>query len=219
MSFYLTQSSRILCAYRNDDNYVLFFRLLRLYEGRQYREAASFLMKLPHYTLKTALPDIPVDLLIETLPHSLALLEALYSRLVELNVSDTKILRIEQVLWRIVHLISTSQDHFRPRIWCKLLVSLNRLSPNTKSTLISRRRALERAVEGLGKHGLVSSSQSSNSENSVTSNLIPLPVALKEELETRTEAYKLALHKIENLGKHAGTHKGKLSLSLCSDSQ
>ncbi|KAH0956310.1 hypothetical protein HN011_008082 [Eciton burchellii] len=182
-------------------------RLLRLYEGRQYREAAGFLMKLPHYTLKAALPDIPVDLLIETLPHSLALLEALYSRLVELNVSDAKILRIEQVLWRIVHLISTSQDHFRPQIWCKLLVSLNRLSPNTKSTLISRRRALERAVEGLGKHGLVSSSQTSNSENSVTSNLIPLPVALKEELETRTEAYKLALHKIENLGKHAGTHK------------
>lgn len=168
-------------------------------------------MKLPHYTLKAALPDIPVDLLIETLPHSLALLEALYSRLVELSVTDTKILRIEQILWRIVYLISTGQDHFRPRIWCKLLVSLNRLSPNTKNTLITRRRALERAVEGLGKHGLVSSSQTSNPENSVTSNLVPLPVALKEELETRTEAYKLALHKIENLGKHTGTHKGACS--------
>lgn len=165
-------------------------------------------MKLPHYILKAALPDIPVDLLIETLPHSLALLEALYSRLAELNVNDMKILRIEQVLWRIVHLISTSQDHFRPQIWCKLLVSLNRLSPSTKSMLISRRRALERAVEGLGKHGLIPSSQTSNSENYVTSNLVPLPVALKEELETRTEAYKLTLHKIENLGKHAGTHKG-----------
>ncbi|XP_012222782.1 uncharacterized protein [Linepithema humile] len=191
-------------------------RLLRLYEGRQYREAAGFLMKLPHYTLKTALPDIPVDLLIETLPHSLVLLEALYSRLVELNVSDTKILRIEQVLWRIVHLISTSQDHFQPRIWCKLLVSLNRLSPSTKSTLISRRRALERAVEGLGKHGLVSSSQTNSTENSMTSNLVPLPVALKEDLETRTEAYKLALHKIENFGKHAGTHKADQGVQAAS---
>jgi len=165
-------------------------------------------MKLPHYTLKAALPDIPVDLLIETLPHSLTLLEALYSRLLELNISDMKILRIEQVLWRVVHLIS-SQDHFRPRIWCKLLVSLNRLSPNTKSTLLSRRRALDRAVEGLGKHGLVPSSQTNISENSVTPNLVPLPVALREELETRTEAYKLALHKIENFGKHAGTNKGR----------
>ncbi|XP_036143013.1 uncharacterized protein LOC105839925 [Monomorium pharaonis] len=191
-------------------------RLLRLYEGRQYREAAGFLMKLPHYTLKAALPDIPVDLLIETLPHSLTLLEALYSRLVELNVSDTKILRIEQVLWRIVHLISTSQDHFRPRIWCKLLVSLNRLSPNTKNTLLSRRRALERAVEGLGKHGLVPSSQTNISENSVTPNLIPLPVALKEDLETRTEAYKLALHKIENLGKHSGASKADQGVQAAS---
>ncbi|XP_011174328.1 uncharacterized protein LOC105206534 [Solenopsis invicta] len=191
-------------------------RLLRLYEGRQYREAAGFLMKLPHYTLKAALPDIPVDLLIETLPHSLTLLEALYSRLVELNVSDTKILRIEQVLWRIVHLISTSQDHFRPRIWCKLLVSLNRLSPNTKNTLLSRRRALERAVEGLGKHGLVPSSQTNISENSITPNLVPLPMALKEELETRTEAYKLALHKIENFGKHSGTNKADQGVQAAS---
>ncbi|EFN72201.1 hypothetical protein EAG_12846 [Camponotus floridanus] len=191
-------------------------RLLRLYEGRQYREAAGFLMKLPHYTLKAALTDIPVDLLIETLPHSLILLEALYSRLVELNVSDTKILRIEQVLWRIVHLISTSHDHSRPRIWCKLLVSLNRLSPNTKNILISRKRALERAVEGLGKHGLVPSSQTNNSENSVTSNLVPLPVALKEELETRMETYKLALHKVENFGKHAGTHKADQGVQAAS---
>ncbi|XP_029172287.1 uncharacterized protein LOC114941462 [Nylanderia fulva] len=191
-------------------------RLLRLYEGRQYREAAGFLMKLPHYTLKAALTDIPVDLLIETLPHSLILLEALYSRLVELNVSDTKILRIEQVLWRIVHLISTSQDHVRPRIWCKLLVSLNRLSPNTKNVLISRRRGLERAVEGLGKHGLVPSSQTNNSENSVTPNLVPLPIALKEELETRMETYKLALHKMENFGKHAGTHKADQGVQAAS---
>ncbi|EFN84949.1 uncharacterized protein LOC105182734 isoform X1 [Harpegnathos saltator] len=191
-------------------------RLLRLYEGRQYREAAGFLMKLPHYTLKAALPDIPVDLLIETLPHSLALLEALYSRLIELNVNDTKILRVEQVLWRIVHLISTSQDHCRLRIWCKLLVSLGRLSPGTKNALISRRRALERAVEGLGKHGLVSSTLTSSSENSVTPNLVPLPVALKEELETRTEAYKLALHKIENFGKHAGTHKADQGVQAAS---
>ncbi|XP_077266928.1 uncharacterized protein LOC143899958 [Temnothorax americanus] len=191
-------------------------RLLRLYEGRQYREAAGFLMKLPHYTLKAALPDIPVDLLIETLPHSLTLLEALYSRLVELNVSDTKILRIEQVLWRIVHLISTSQDHFRPRIWCKLLVSLNKLSPNTKNTLLSRKRTLERAVEGLGKHGLVPSSQTNISENSVTPNLVPLPMALKEELETRMEAYKLALHKIENFGKHAGTNKADQGVQAAS---
>ncbi|XP_076240641.1 uncharacterized protein LOC143183101 [Calliopsis andreniformis] len=191
-------------------------RLLRLYEGRQYREAAGFLLKLPHYTLKATLPDIPVDLLIETLPHSLSLLEALYSRLADLNVSDTKILRVEQVLWRIVHLISTSQDDFRLRIWCKLLVSLGRLAPNAKSTLIARKRALERAVEGLGKHGLVASSQTNSSENGGASNLVPLPVALKEELEGRIDAYKLAVHKIESFGKHARSHKADQGVQAAS---
>lgn len=150
-----------------------------------------------------------MDLLVETLPHSLSLLEALYSRLVELNISDTKLLRVEQVLWRIVHLISTSQDHFRLRIWCKLLVSLSRLAPNARSTLVARKRALERAVEGLGKHGLVASSPTSSSENAGASNLLPLPVALKDELEGRIDAYKLAVHKIESFGKHARTHRGE----------
>ncbi|XP_031847387.2 uncharacterized protein LOC116433441 isoform X1 [Nomia melanderi] len=181
--------------------------LLRLYEGRQYREAAGLLAKLPHYTLKATLPDIPVDLLIETLPHSLALLEALYARLAELNVNDAKILRVEQVLWKIVHLISTSQDHFRLRIWCKLLAAVGRLAPNARNTLLARKRALERAVEGLGKHGLVPSSQSGNSDAVTAPNLLPLPTVLKEELENRIDAYKLAVHKIESFGKHARTHK------------
>ncbi|XP_035721614.1 uncharacterized protein LOC118441395 isoform X1 [Vespa mandarinia] len=181
-------------------------RLLRLYEGRQFREAAAFLMKLPQYTLKTALPDIPVDLLIETLPHSLTLLEALYCRLVELNVTDTKILRVEQVLWKVVQLLSNNQDHARPRIWCKLLTYLNRLSPNTKNILASRKKAIERAVEGLGKHGLVPSSLE-GSTNTTNSNLVPLPVVLKEQLEARIDAYKLAVHKLESFGKNTGVHK------------
>ncbi|XP_076630620.1 uncharacterized protein LOC143346429 [Colletes latitarsis] len=191
-------------------------RLLRLYEGRQYREAAGFLMKLPHYTLKATLPDIPVDLLIETLPHSLSLLEALYTRLLELSVNDTKILRVEQVLWRVVHLISISQDHFRLRIWCKLLASLSRLAPNARNTLIGRKRALERAVEGLGKHGLVPSVQTSNLENGGASNLLPLPIALKDQLENRIDAYKLAVHKIESFGKHARTHKADQGVQAAS---
>lgn len=185
-------------------------RFLRLYEGRQYREAAGFLAKLPHYTLKATLPDIPVDLLIETLPHSLSLLEALYSRLLELNVNDGKMLRVEQVLWRIVHLISLSQDHFRSRVWCKLLVSLNGLAPNAGGMLAARKRALERAVEGLGKHGLVASCL----ENGGPPNLVPLPFALKEQLENRIEAYKLAVHKIESFGKHPRTHRGNFRTAV-----
>lgn len=185
-------------------------KLLRLYEGRQYREAASFLSRLPLYTLKAALPDIPIDLLVDALPHSLALLETLYSRLTELSVEDHKILRIDPVVWKVVYLISTSQDHFHLRIWTKLLGALSRVAPGYKNVLATRRRALERAVEGLGKHGLVpSEAQGSALENTNAQHLVALPVALKEELESRSEAYKLALHKIESFAKHAGTSKGK----------
>ncbi|KAK9298394.1 hypothetical protein QLX08_008293 [Tetragonisca angustula] len=187
-------------------------RLLRLYEGRQYREAAAFLVRLPRYTLKATLPDIPVDLLIETLPHSLSMLEALYTRLLELNVNDANVVRMEHVLWKVVHLISIGQDHFRLRIWCKLLASLDKLAPNARGMLVARRRALERAVEGLGKHGLVAS----NFENGGASNLLPLPVALREQLENRIEAYKLAVHKIESFGKHARTHRADQGVQAAS---
>ncbi|XP_023246071.1 uncharacterized protein LOC106646497 [Copidosoma floridanum] len=195
-------------------------RLVRLYEGRQYREAASFLMRLPHYTLRAALPDIPIDLLIDTLPHSLALLEALYARLIELGVRDTKVLRLELLLWKVVGILANPQPdhHFQLRAWARLLSALNRAAPSARAALASRRRTLERTVEGLGKHGLVATSKSRGSltaRDSVGSadgdfgtNLVPLRQALKEELEVRADAYKLALHKIEGLGKHAGLHKG-----------
>ncbi|XP_015510868.2 uncharacterized protein LOC107217741 [Neodiprion lecontei] len=184
-------------------------RLLKLYEGRQYREAASFLSRIPVYTLKAALPDIPVDLLVDALPHSLALLETLYSRLAELSCDELKVIRVEPALWKIVYLISTSQDHFHVRIWTKLLAALSKVAPGSKAVLATRKRALERAVEGLGKHGLVPSSQLGNGlDYTNAQNLVSLPVALKEELEARSEAYKLALHKIENFQKHTGTNKG-----------
>ncbi|XP_043485283.1 uncharacterized protein LOC122513097 isoform X2 [Leptopilina heterotoma] len=174
-------------------------------------------MRLPHYTLRAALPDIPIDLLIETLPHSLALLEALYLRLIDLHIEDVKILRIEQLLWKIVNLISSSQVHLHLRIWSKLLGTLYRMSPGVKSMLSTRRRTLERAVEGLGKHGLISSSQISGLENSTTSqNLVPLSLALKGELEARSEAYKLALQKLESCGKHTGTFKADSGVQAAS---
>lgn len=85
-------------------------------------------MRLPQYTLRAALPDIPIDLLIETLPHSLVLLEALYARLWELGVRDAKVLRLEQLLWKVVGLVSSAQDHFQLRAWARLLAALNRYS-------------------------------------------------------------------------------------------
>lgn len=264
-----------------------FWRLLRLYEGRQYREAASFLLRLPRYTFKASLPDIPVDLIVESLPHSLSLLEAVYARLLDLVqsndscIDDAMLGRIEhQVLWRIVHHISRTENLRDAQIWSKLLVTLSRLSPGSKKLLASRRRSLERAVEGLGKHGLVPSNTNvenrrwsstttttttttmsasrsrfigfgfgnaiqtgvipgrniNNSCNSLITTaitmgqnnttiahispgeapttLLPLTAKLRDELETRLEAYKLALHKIESWGKQNGGVGGGVGVGV-----
>ncbi|XP_011500419.1 PREDICTED: uncharacterized protein LOC105364228 [Ceratosolen solmsi marchali] len=197
-------------------------RLLRLYEGCHYHEAAGFLMRLPNYTLRATFSDIPIDLLIETLPHSLVLLEALYVRLIELGVRDTKVLRLEQLLWKIVGLMSTVQNSFNLKAWARLLTILHRAAPSIRAVLIYRWRALEQAIEGLGKHGLIlskpksSASDTSTNNGNATSNLVPLRVALREELEMRSEACKHALHKIENLEKHAGVHKGDQGMHAAS---
>ncbi|KAK0094422.1 hypothetical protein PV326_010925 [Microctonus aethiopoides] len=184
-------------------------RLLRLYEGRQYREAANFLTKLPRCTLAATLPDIPVDIVIETLPRSLALLEALYSRLFELDNIDynelSRLLKVEQLLWKVVHLISLGRDHSSDvRIWSKLLLTVSRVSPNVRKLLMARKKALDETIEGLGKHGPIPCNVKAEDKRfgqQIDTRLLTLPAKLKEELETRIDAYKLALHKIDNFGK------------------
>ncbi|XP_015126122.1 uncharacterized protein LOC107047800 [Diachasma alloeum] len=185
-------------------------RLLRLYEGRQYREAANFLGKLPRYTLASTLPNIPVDLVIETLPRSLALLETLYQRFADMeniNQNDLiRLLRVDQVLWKIIHLISQSPDNRGLRNWGKLLLTLSRVNPNARILVVNRKKSLDEAIEGLGKHGPIPCpvrSEEKRIGQSVETHLLPLTSKLREELELRIDAYKLALHKIENLGKDA----------------
>ncbi|XP_044581767.1 uncharacterized protein LOC123263230 [Cotesia glomerata] len=218
-------------------------RLLRLYEGRQYREAANLVGKLPRCTLALTLTDFPVDLVIETLPRSLSLLEALYSRLPELCFSKTnsntnnknknnnsisnnsknssvgenrikevqqdelsRALRVEQLLWKVVHLISVCQDQQSIRIWAKLLTYIARVSPNSLELIVNRKKALDETIEGLGKHGPIPcqiTSEDKRFGHHQDTKLLPLTAKLKDELETRIDAYKLALHKIDNFGKDA----------------
>ncbi|XP_008552372.1 uncharacterized protein LOC103574651 [Microplitis demolitor] len=196
-------------------------RLLRLYEGRQYREAANFLTKLPRCTLASTLTDFPVDLVIETLPRSLSLLEALYSRLPELGLNNnnsnnnnreiqqdelSRLLRVEQLLWKVVHLISVCQDQQRIKIWTKLITYISHVYPNTRKLLVNRKKALDETIEGLGKHGPIPcqiTSEDKRSGHQQDTKLLPLTAKFKDELETMIDAYKLALHKIDNFGKDA----------------
>lgn len=55
-------------------------RLMLLFEGRQYREAAGIISRCGISVLKSIVSDLPMDLLIEALPLSASLLEVIFFR-------------------------------------------------------------------------------------------------------------------------------------------
>jgi hypothetical protein len=55
-------------------------RLMLLSEGRQYREAATVVGRLGPSVLRSVVAELPLDLLIESLPHSAYLLESFFNR-------------------------------------------------------------------------------------------------------------------------------------------
>ena len=91
-------------------------RLLMLYENADHREAAAFLRRLSPSTFKTLLPMIPADLFIESMPHSLPILEALYSKLflagdkIWQETRTASNLRPEAVVWQMVRFFASQED-------------------------------------------------------------------------------------------------------------
>lgn len=63
-------------------------RVLVLSEGRQFREAAAVLQRLGAATIAAVAGDIPLDLLVEGLPHSAQLLDTLFNKWVPFYWSD-----------------------------------------------------------------------------------------------------------------------------------
>lgn len=55
-------------------------RVLVLSEGRQYREASAVLSRLGPIALATVAGDLPLDLLVDGLPHSAQLLETIFNK-------------------------------------------------------------------------------------------------------------------------------------------
>lgn len=55
-------------------------RLVLYFEGRQFREAAAIMSRCGISVLKVIVQELPMDLLIEALPHSATLLEVIFFR-------------------------------------------------------------------------------------------------------------------------------------------
>ncbi|SPP89943.1 uncharacterized protein LOC117591458 [Drosophila guanche] len=165
-------------------------RLMLLSEGRQYREAAGVVGRLGPSVLRSVIAELPLDLLLEHLPHSAYLLESFFTRLTTLNTTPKPDVPSETVAWQLVRLFSNPHESGLRQRCTKLLQALVKYEPNLRQTLRERRRSFDNAVQGLGVHGLTTSA---------SGQLISLHVALKTELQRHVDTYKMAIHKLEEL--------------------
>ncbi|XP_050681831.1 uncharacterized protein LOC126977171 [Leptidea sinapis] len=165
-------------------------RVLLLAEGRQFREAAAVVSRLGPGVLQSVAAELPIDLLIESLPHSSHLIETLLNRLLTLEILPRPELQCDAVAWRLVGLLGGDQGANLKGRTSRLSSALVQYSPDARDAVDSRRRQLDAAVQGLGSHGLTADGSGT---------LISLHVAMKNELQRHVEVYKQALHKLDEL--------------------
>ncbi|XP_044753467.1 uncharacterized protein LOC123312938 [Coccinella septempunctata] len=162
-------------------------RVLVLSEGRQFREAAQALQKLGASSIAAVAADLPLDLLVEGLPHSAQLLETLFNKLIASGQRPN--INAEQVVWQLVRLFASLDDPTLKTKVFRLAKALFDYQPDFHRLLTQRRKSLDQAIQGLGCHGLMQEA----------SGLTHLHVALKNELSRHIDAYKTALHRLDEL--------------------
>lgn len=186
-------------------------RIILLYENYQYREAANFINRLSHGTFKVILHELPVDLFVESMPNSLSILEALYAKVFLSEGLDfgMKLLRPDDVVMQMVKFFAMHDYDAKANVTlrrvpnkllgpsspfvfsCKKLLKVIVLSNNKVRKMVRvRKQALDKAIEGLGQHGLVSTTDQT---------LMNLHDALRLEFQRVLETYKEALQKLEEL--------------------
>ena len=156
-----------------------------LSENKQYRESANFINRLSGNTFGVIVHDLPVDLFIEAMPQSLPIIESLYAKVFlsdGMTRNSIQFLRPDNVVMQMVKYFAIQDDHppngagagsnsgwpSNPMRWdfcgpfissCKKLLRVIVLSePKIRKGLFQKRRALDKAIEGLGQHGLVGTS-------------------------------------------------------------
>ncbi|VVC90042.1 unnamed protein product [Leptidea sinapis] len=154
-------------------------RVLLLAEGRQFREAAAVVSRLGPGVLQSVAAELPIDLLIESLPHSSHLIETLLNRLLTLEILPRPELQCDAVAWRLVGLLGGDQGANLKGRTSRLSSALVQYSPDARDAVDSRRRQLDAAVQGLGSHGLTADGSGT---------LISLHVAMKNELQRHVES-------------------------------
>ncbi|WAR22425.1 hypothetical protein MAR_016399 [Mya arenaria] len=183
-------------------NYAL-RKVALLFENKKFRECASLIRRLNCVTLSSILHEVPIEVLHDSLPQSLNVLEALYGKLYETSDSPEEFpkddLQIEHFLLKLVGLfaqqssLNNKHEKNSNSVYpsCRsILRIISWVDPNTRRNIRSKKRELDKCLRHLGRHGLVESSEGS---------LMNLHDAFKIEFEKVVYQYRCALHKLEEL--------------------
>ena len=193
-------------------------RILLLHRRGDHREAAGFIRRLSYPTFRQLMEDLPMEGFVEAMPQSLPILEAIYGKLFVGSETWSGLKAVsgdfnnkysaENVVWQIVKFFASQDITGSPNgdqaaskarwemcgPWastCKRLLSLLLTAePRVKHLILERRKCLTKAIEGLGQHGLIGTSDES---------LLHLHDALKGQFENTCRAYSEALTKLEQL--------------------
>lgn len=183
-------------------------RVTLLASHQQYKDAASFIHRLPPVTVRSALSDLPMNTLVEAMPLSLPVIEALYCTAGEVS---PELLHVDRVVWQMVRFFAQQEECLTGDIrweFCGPFVNLcrdvlrvvARIQPMLRRSLLHRRRQLEKAIEGMGHHGLVGTSDES---------LTTLHDALRLEFEKVVKSYTSALSTLQELNNGNKGHVSK----------
>ena len=184
-------------------------RISLLTSHQQYQDAADFIHKLPGITVRSVLSDLPMEGIISSMPLSLPVIEALYCTSAD---ASAELLHVDRVVWQMVRFFAQQEECLTGDIrweFCGPFVVLCRdvlkvvakIQPGLRKKLLHRRKHLEKAIEGMGHHGLVGTSDES---------LTTLHDALKLEFEKVVKSYTAALGTLQELnsGSKSNVSKG-----------
>lgn len=208
-------------------------RVMLLFDNLQFTEAAAFISRLNYASFKGMLKELPIEKFIEAIPQSLTVLEVLYSKVFinsqdGLNVS-VKSLRPESTVWHLVKLfamhnpLDNGANCLLPCLQERLdaqhpfVVSTKRVlkvilltEPRVKKQLEAKKKGLDKAIEGLGHHGLVGTGPDDR--------LLNLHDALKSEMLSVIQLFKNSVQKLEELASQSAARSVSKGPAPCKSS-
>lgn len=176
-------------------------KIALLFETKKFDECASLIRRLNYVALENILQEVPIEVLHDSMPNSLSILEALYVKLYETSAEQfpKEQLCVDQLLKHLVawfakcnsltYKMEKNCNTYYPSCRNILRVILF-IEPHIKQQLRQKMKALTKCLRHLGQHGLVDSSDG---------HLMNLHDALKLEFDKVISQYKTALQKLDEL--------------------